>query len=83
MFEELSQNVRYGVRTLARNPGFAAMAVLALAVGIGANTARRNPRRRTMNMSQPVSPAVDFAARACAAGFERAAVHNRVNSTFS
>jgi putative ABC transport system permease protein len=39
MFEELSQNVRYGIRTLAGNPGFTAMAVLALAVGIGANTA--------------------------------------------
>ena len=33
MFEDLSQNVRYGVRTLARNPGFTAMAVLACLPG--------------------------------------------------
>ncbi len=39
LLESLARDVRYGWRSLRRHPAFSAMAVLSLAIGIGANAA--------------------------------------------
>src|SRR5581483_80607 len=39
LMDSLFHDIRFGFRTMLRNPGFAAIAILTLAIGIGANAA--------------------------------------------
>lgn len=54
-FSELWQDLHYGCRTLASNKAFSALAVLSLALGIGANTAIFSLMESILSRSLPVA----------------------------
>ena len=55
--ESAARDVRYALRALRRHPGFSAMAMLSLAIGIGANTAIFGIVRATLFHESPLGHA--------------------------
>ncbi|WP_321477409.1 ABC transporter permease [uncultured Paludibaculum sp.] len=72
--DETRADLQYGMRQLKRNPGFAAVAILSLALGIGANTAIfqlvNAIRLKTLPVQQPQQlVTIDFQEGAARAGW--------------
>jgi putative ABC transport system permease protein len=55
--DRLLQDLRYAIRMMLRNPGFTAVAVIALAIGIGANTAIFSVTYAALAKSMPFADA--------------------------
>ncbi|HMF78440.1 MAG TPA: permease prefix domain 1-containing protein [Bryobacteraceae bacterium] len=53
--EQLAQDLRYGTRTMLHNPAFTLLAVISLALGIGANTAIYSFMEALLMRSLPVA----------------------------
>lgn len=79
--QRLGQDTRYGWRTLCKNPLFTIMAVLSLALGIGANTAIYSVMDAIMLRALPVRNPGELAILNWRA--KRNAVHNHNGSSYN
>src|SRR5437660_1209372 len=76
--EELRQDARYALRVLGRGRGFAAVSVLTLALGVGANTAIFSVVRGVLLRQLPYADAERLAAAIPDAGGCRPMAHNAI-----
>ncbi len=60
LLERLGQDLRFAFRQLKRNPGFAAIAILSLTLGIGANTATFSVLNAVLLRSLPIRDPQDL-----------------------
>ncbi len=80
--ERLGQDVRYGWRALCKNPLFTTMAVLSLALGIGANTAIYSVMDAIMVRALPVRNPGELAILNWRAKQEPAVVQDHTGSSY-
>ncbi len=60
LLERLGQDLKFALRQLKRNPGFAAIAILSLTLGIGANTATFSVLNAVLLRSLPIREPQDL-----------------------
>jgi len=81
-WEQLTQDIRYGLRAMAGNKVFTAMAVLSLALGIGANTAIYSFMDAIMIRAIPVSHPEQLAIVNWHSKGNAEVIHNHSGSSF-
>jgi putative ABC transport system permease protein len=80
LIENILQDLRYGVRGLYRSPGFTAVAILSMALGIGANTAIFQLLNAVRLRSLPVANPQELAEVRIAGGNGGYGSQNGINS---
>jgi MacB-like periplasmic core domain len=75
-WDELWGDLRYGMRILGKSPGFTAIAVISLALAIGANTTIFSVAEQLLYDRLPVPEAADLLLLSWTGSQEHVAVHN-------
>lgn len=81
--EDLARDMRYGMRTLANAPRYAAVAILTLALGIGATTALFTAVRDVLSRSLPVERPEELIELGCVNPLADPSDAGRCNTSFA